>query len=182
MTFVLLFARGCDFYSTSLWFFDNPMDETNLLARFFGIGWIGLILANIVILGLIIYAFYHYSFKYKITTQTSSSKLTDFVSELYFNERGHFFEVFYKTPKNKLIFLSHLGYVLTRVVIVGSFLASFHNICQFYDVTFYNTFREIVGRPLFVIYGLILSTFIYFFYRLWSKEYHMSIHNNTNKM
>jgi hypothetical protein len=175
LTFLLLFARGCDFYSTSLWFFDNPTGETNPLYRFFGVGWTGLILANIIIVGLIIYAFYFYSFKYKTTRQTSSNKLTDFVSELYFNEKGRFFEVFYKSPKNKLTLLAHLGYVLTRVAIVGSFLATFHNICQFYDLTFYNTFREIVGRPLYVIYGLILSSFIYFLFRLWSKEFRQSI-------
>ena len=114
-----------------------------------------------------------------MTRQTSSNKLTDFVSELYFNEQGRFFEVFYKTPKNKLTLLAHLGYVLTRVAIVGSFLATFHNFCQFYNVTFYNTFRELVGRPLYVIYGLILSSFIYFLYRLWSKEYQMTIHDNS---
>lgn len=181
LTVILLFARGCDFYSTSLWFFDNPASETNPLTKFFGVGWTGLILANIIIVGLIIYAFYFYSFKYKTTRQTSSNKLTDFVSELYFNEKGRFFEVFYKSPKNKLTLLAHLGYVLTRVVIIGSFLATFHNVCQFYDLTFYNTFREIVGRPLYVIYGLILLSFIYFLFRLWSKEYQMTIDNNIGK-
>lgn len=181
LTVILLFARGCDFYSTSLWFFDNPTGETNPLYIFFGVGWTGLIIANIIIVGLIIYAFYFYSFKYKTTRQTSSTKLIDFVSELYFNEKGRFFDVFYKTPKNKLTLLAHSGYVLTRVVIVGSFLATFHNVCQFYDLTFYNTFREIVGRPLYVIYGLILLSFIYFLFRLWSKEYQMTIYNNIDK-
>ena len=182
LTLILLFARGCDFYSTSLWFFDNPTSETSPLYRFFGFGWTGLIIANIIIFGLIIYAFYFYSFKYKVTRQTSSNKLTDFVSELYFNEKGRFFDVFYKTPKNKMTLLAHSGYVLTRVAIVASFLATFHNICQFYNVTFYNTFREIVGRPLYVIYGLILLSFIYFLYRLWSKEFRMTINNNTIEM
>lgn len=176
LTSLLLVARGCDFYSTSLWFFDNPTGETNPLYQFFGIGWIGLIIANVIVVGLIIYAFYFYSFKYKTVKQTSSNSLTDFVSELYFNEKGRFFEIFYKTPKNKSTLLAHMGYVLTRVAIVGSFLATFHNVCQFYDVTFYNSFREIVGRPLYVIYGFILSSFIYFIYRLWYKEYQLTTH------
>jgi hypothetical protein len=182
LTVVLLFARGCDFYSTSLWFFENPASETNPLTKFFGVGWTGLIIANIIIVGLIIYAFYFYSFKYKTTRQTSSTTLTDFVSELYFNEKGRFFDVFYKTPKNKWTLLAHFGYVLIRVAIVGSFLAAFHNICQFYDLTFYNTFREIVVRPLYYIYGLILLSFIYFLYRLWSKEYRMATNFKTIEM
>jgi hypothetical protein len=182
LTIILLFARGCDFYSTSLWFFDNPTGETNPLYRFFGVGWTGLIITNVIIVGLIIYAFYFYSFKYKSTRQTSSNNLTDFISELYFNEKGRFFQIFYKTPKNKSTLLAHTGYVLVRVVIVASFLATFHNICQYYNVTFYNTFREMVGRPLYVIYGLILFTFMYFSYRLWRKEYRLTSDININEM
>ena len=102
ITFLLLFSRGCDFYSTSLWFFDNPTGETNPLFRLFGIGWKGLIIANILIVGLIIYAFYYYTFRYKRTIiKSKPNGITEFVSELYFNEHGRFFDVFYKTPKNK---------------------------------------------------------------------------------
>ena len=171
---MLLFTRCCDFYTTSLWFFDNPTGETSPLYRLFGFAWTGLIISNIIIVGLILYAFYFYSFKYKMKNHTSSNNLADFVSEMYFNEKGHFFEVFYKTPKNKSIHMAHMGYVLIRVMIIGSILATFHNLCQFYNVPFYNTFREIVGRPLYVIYGLILTSLIYFIYRLWSKEYRMT--------
>jgi hypothetical protein len=180
LTFLMLFSRGCDFYSTSLWFFDNPEGETNPLYRLFGVGWTGLVIANIIVVGLIIYAFYFYSFKYKQTKYSSSNNLTDFVSELYFNEKGHFYEVFYKIPKNKKTLIAHTGYVLVRVVIVASFLATFHNVCQFYNVSFYNTFREIVVRPLYIIYGLIFTSFLYFSYQIWSKEYRQTIEENSN--
>lgn len=176
MTFLLLFLRGCDFYSTSLWFFDNPTGEQNPLYKFFGIGWSGLIIANIIIVGLIIYAFYYYTFRYNtVKLKTKSSTLTDFVSELYFNERGHFFEIFYKLPKNKKILLAHSGYILVRVLIFVSLLATIHNVCQFYNVSIYNSFRELVVRPLYVIYGLMLFSFFYFTYRVWSKEYKLSL-------
>lgn len=175
LTFVLLFSRGCDFYSTSLWFFDNPTGEQNPLFQFFGVGWSGLIIANIILVGLIIYAYYYYTFTYvRVTIKTKHSKLTDFVSELYFNEKGRFIEVFYKTPSNKKTLLAHSGYILVRVVIFASFLATIHNFCQFYNVSIYNSYREIVGRPLFVIYGLILISFIYFSYKLWSKEFELT--------
>lgn len=178
LTVLLLFARGCDFYSTSLWFFDNPTGETNPLYRIFEVGWTGLIITNIIIVGLIIYAFYFYSFRYESKRQTSSKNLTDFVSESYFNEKGRFFQIFYRAPKNKSTLLAHTGYVLVRVVIVGSFLATIHNFCQYYNLSFYNTFREIVCRPLYVIYGLILVTFMYFLYRLWWKEFRLTIDNH----
>ncbi len=175
ITFLLLFARGCDFYSTSLWFFDNPTGETNPLYRYLGFGWNGLLISNAVIIGLIVYAFYYFSFRY--TTGKVSAmpqKLTDFVSELYFNEKGRFIQVFYKSPKNKKVLLAHLGYIMVRVVIFASFLATIHNLCQFYNVAAYNTFREIVKRPLFVIYGLTLICFGYFMHRLWKREFEMA--------
>ncbi|HRI34014.1 MAG TPA: hypothetical protein PLD02_09670 [Saprospiraceae bacterium] len=175
ITFLLLFSRGCDFYSTSLWFFDNPTGETNPLFRLFGIGWNGLIIVNIVIVGLIIYAFYYYTFRYNRTIiKFKQHGIIDFVSVLYFNEHGRFFDVFYKTPKNKKILLAHAGYILIRVVIVASFLATFHNLCQYNNVSIYNTFRELVGRPLYVIYGLILASFVYFTYRIWNMEYKLN--------
>lgn len=174
LTFLLLFSRGCDFYSTSLWFFDNPTGEQNPLYKFFGVGWTGLIVANIIVVGLIIYAFYFYSFRYKQTKHLTSNNLKDFVSQLYFNEKGRFYEVFYKIPKNKKILIAHTGYVLVRVVIVASFLATFHNLCQFYNISFYNSFRDLVGRPLFVIYGLVIISFFYFSYRVWNSEYHLT--------
>lgn len=172
LTFMLLFARGCDFYSTSLWFFDNPTGETNPLYVYFGFGWTGLIISNLFIVGLIIYAYYYFSFKYSIgIVSTQPQKLTDFISELYFNEKGKFYKVFYKTPKNRKAFFGHLGYVAIRVTIFASFLATIHNLCQFYDIGAYDTYREIVKRPLFVIYGLIIFSFGYFTYRLWQTEF-----------
>ena len=178
LTFLLLFARGCDFYSTSLWFFDNPTGEQNPLYKFFGVGWTGLIIVNVIIVGLIIYAFYYYSFKYRTTKiKSSSNTLTDFVSELYFNEKGRFLEIFYKTPKNKKTLLAHSGYVLIRVLIFVSFLATIHNLCQFYNISFYNSFRDLVGRPLYVIYGLMIISIFYFSYRLLDEEYRQTINN-----
>lgn len=176
LTFTLLFARGCDFYSTSLWFFDNPTGEQNPLYRLFGIGWTGLVISNIIIVSLILYAFYYYTFKYSTATFTVKPRnLTDFVSILYFNESGHFFETFYKTPKNKKTLLAHSGYVLVRVLILISFLASIHNLCQFYHIPFYNSFRELVVRPLYVIYGLMILSIFYFAFSVWSKEYRLTL-------
>ena len=178
LTFLVLFSRGCDFYSTSLWFFDNPTGETNPLYRYFGVGWSGLVIANVIIVGFIIYAFYYYSFKYSHFKLVSKpEKLTDFVSEMYFNEKGRFLEIFYTTPKNKKMLLAHAGYVSIRLVIFASFLATIHNLCQFYNVAIYNSYREIVQRPRFVIYGLMILSLFYFTYRLWRREYKLSINS-----
>lgn len=176
LTFLLLFSRGCDFYSTSLWFFDNPTGEQNLLYRFFGLGWTGLLVTNIILVALIIYSFHYYTFKYRMDhVSAKPNNLMDYVSERYYGKAGLFFQIFYKTPGNKNTLWGHMGYILIRMVIVGSFLATIHNLCQFYNIPMYNTFREIVGRPLYIIYGLIFLSFIFFQYRLWNKEFKMAI-------
>lgn len=174
LTFFLLFSRGCDFYSTSLWFFQpNGADgEMNPLTSILGFGFNGLVISNILIIATIIYAFYFYSFKYKSKMLNHIPRNhIEYASEIYFNQKGKFFQLFYKMPENKKVFVAHLGYVMVRVIIFGSFLATFHNLCQFYNISFYNTFREIVIRPLFVIYGLIALSFLYFQYRVLNKEY-----------
>jgi hypothetical protein len=172
-TFLILFARGCDFYSTSLWFFDNPKGETNPLYRLFGIGWTGLIIANIIIVGLVIFAFYNFYFRYKRPTNLNKEPkdYIELASLQYFNSPDKFYQIFYKIPKNKTVLFAHFGYVLTIVFIIASFLATIHNLCQFYNLNFYNTFRDIVGRPLFVIYGLIALTFILTYRNLLISEY-----------
>lgn len=176
LTFLLLFSRGCDFYSTSLWFFDNPTGEQNLLYRFFGLGWTGLLVTNIILVALIIYCFHYYTYKYRMDhVSTRPNNLMDYVSERYYGKAGLFFQVFYKTPGNKNTLWGHMGYILIRMVIIGSLLATIHNLCQFYNIPIYNTFREIVGRPLYIIYGLIFLSFLFFQYRLWNKEFKMAI-------
>lgn len=74
--------------------------------------------------------------------------------------------------------IAHVGYVLVRVVIVGSFLATFHNLCQYHQLAFYHTLREFVGRPLYVIYGIIFFSYLYFSIRLWRKEFRLSTYKN----
>lgn len=172
LTSLLICSRGCDFYSTGLWFFDNPEGETNPLYSVLGFGWNGLIIANIVIVGFLIYAFYYYTFQYKIPpTYGNSAKLTDYISQRYFHKKGKFIQIFYRRPEERKSFLAHLGYVSVRAVIIISFLATFHNLCQFYSVSFYRSYAEIVGRPLYVIYGILILSFIGLFYQLWHKEY-----------
>ncbi|MBL0105426.1 MAG: hypothetical protein IPP51_17585 [Bacteroidetes bacterium] len=171
---LFLFARGCDFYSTSLWFFqpNGQEGEMNPLTSILGFGWTGLVTVNLILAGIIIYAFYYYTFRYK-TKQFNEkpNELKEFVSELYFNEKGHFYQVFYKSPKNKNVFLAHFGYVLLCTIIFGSFLATIHNLCQFYQVSAYGHFRELVKRPLYVIYGLIFLSGMFFLFRQWRREY-----------
>lgn len=74
-------------------------------------------------------------------------------------------------PENKNVWIAHSGYILVRVIILASFLVTMHNLCQYYEIPVYNTYREIVKRPLWIIYALILLSFVFFSYRLWKNEH-----------
>lgn len=176
LVFLLLFARGCDFYSTSLWIFqENGLDhETNPLASLFGVGWNGLVLVNVIIIGLVIGLSYYYNFKYKPTYNFNQTpkNYKEFISLMYYDAPNSFHKVFYGIPGNKRVWMAHSGYILIRVIIFASFLAAFHNICQHYSLEFYNEYRLIVHRPLYVIYGLIILSMILITRALFIKEFH----------
>ena len=170
--FFLLFARGCDFYSTGLWFFEHPEGEQNLLYRLFHLNFTGLVLSNAVVMACIVYAYYYYLFRYKPQRLGEHAKnLLDFVSLKYYGKSGLFYRVFFRPPSDKCILLAHMGYVMMHFVVVASFIATAHNLCQYYRVGFYDQLREWIGRPLYLIYALMFLCFLYFQFRLWNKEY-----------
>jgi hypothetical protein len=175
LTCLLIFSRACDFYSTSLWFFQpgGMESERNPLTYFLGVGWSGLIIANVIVVGAIIGMFYYYCFRYKrpIATPYKARNYWELASLHYFGRPDCYYQLFYKIPKNKHVLFAHLGYVGTIGCIAGSFIATFHNLSQFYGFPFYDRFREIVGRPLFVIYGLMILIAILLHRNLLKQEY-----------
>ncbi|MCU0321678.1 MAG: hypothetical protein MUE72_04635, partial [Chitinophagaceae bacterium] len=99
----------------------------------------------------IIGSFYYYTFHYRPKLITVLPKsVFEYLSICYYNRPDKFYWTFYKIPTDLKTSFGHFGYAIIRVVIIGGVLATFHNVCQFYDVAFYNTFREIVVRPLYV--------------------------------
>lgn len=174
-TFLLLFSRGCDFYSTSLWIFQEGglEAETNPLSQFLGIGWNGLLIANVIIVLIILALFYHYCFRYrpKMIEQGLFKNYREYASQLYYNSPNKFYQIFYRIPKNKSAFLAHTGYTLVYVLIIASLLATIHNLSQFYSLAYYDSFRAMVKRPLYVIYGLIIASAILVYTNLIRREF-----------
>ena len=179
---LLLFARGCDFYSTSLWIFQEGglEGEMNPLTQLFGVGWNGLILANVIILVIVLFLLVKYYFRHSVPKEMhpEPSNFREMISTWYFGRPDRFYRVFFNTPMHKTAVQAHAGYVLTITIIFGSFLATFHNLCQFYQAPFYDQFREWVGRPLFVIYGLVLLSIFVTSYFLFKREFRIYLAQN----
>ncbi len=175
LTLLLLLTRGVDFYSTSLWYFreNGRHDEMNPLASLLGAGWNTLVLVNAALVGLIIFCYYHYCFKYRpeLSTDRRPRNFREYASLLYFNQPGKFFQIFYRIPANRSVLYAHMGYVLIHTLIIAGLLAALHNFSQFYGFSFYQGFREWVGRPLYVIYAVIGLAGLVFYYSFLAKAF-----------
>ncbi len=173
--FLLVFARGCDFYSTSLWIFEpGGLDnEVNPLTQLFGVGWNGLVLVNFVVCTFIAYCYYVYIYKYKLDlalNQVPTSAI-EYASILYYKRKKQLWKILYKMPVDKKIASAHTGYVATWGAICASFLAAIHNLLIFYDNRYYSIYMEAVLYPMFVFYFSIITTLLYFTWRLWKMEF-----------
>ncbi|MFM2395076.1 MAG: hypothetical protein RLZZ546_3059 [Bacteroidota bacterium] len=173
--FLLLFARGCDFYSTSLWIFEENglAQETNPLARFFGVGWNGLVIVNIIATGIIAYCYYTYVFKYKINPNLNPkpNNFKEYISLLYFGHKNQFSKLLYKFPKNKVASTSHFGYIAIWGVIFGSFYAAMHNLLQFYNNETYDVILNFIHFRALFGYCMLFGPLIYLSIRLYKREY-----------
>lgn len=174
--FLLLFARGCDFYSTSLWIFQEGglEHETNPLTQIFGVGWNGLIVVNVIVVALVSYCFYIYMFKYKIVVSLNPRPKTpiQYASILYYGQKNKIWKLLYKIPTNRFAAIAHTGYIGVWGIIFASFLVTIHNLLQFYDNPYYDIYLDFVKYPMFIFYTLIFSSLIYILISLYQKEFH----------
>ncbi|NOT36634.1 MAG: hypothetical protein HOP11_04595 [Saprospiraceae bacterium] len=173
--FLLIFARGCDFYSTSLWIFQEGglEDETNPLTQFFGVGWNGLVLVNIIVTIIIGYCFYIYMFKYKVIGNLKfiPESAIQYASILYYEKKNQLWKLLYKIPNNKLAAVAHTGYVATWGIIIASIIVTIHNLLQFYENQYYDIYLEFVKYPRPIFYIIIFSPMILLSLNLYNKEF-----------
>jgi hypothetical protein len=121
---LLVLTRAADLYTTYLSTPDLKYEFNPLVSKL-GLGWTGLILAQIAFLVFIIYALWVYCFK---NVETLSIKeglsLKEFVSLFYFGNTTSFSKIFYKLPTNKDSLLYSVGYVATYSLIIISIIVS----------------------------------------------------------
>lgn len=186
--FLMLFARGCDFYSTSLWIFQENgiADETNPLTQIFGVGWTGLVLVNIIILVIVSYCYYIYIFKYKVhkNLKIKPETFTDYASVLYYENKNQLWKLLYKVPTNKKAAIAHTGYIAIWAIIFASFMAMTHNLLQFYDNKYYDVYLETIKYPRVIFYTIMLSPLLFLSIKLYKREFakYKELNSNFEKM
>lgn len=182
ITLLMIVARGCDFYSTSLWIFEpgGMEQEMNPLVSWFGMGWNALVISNIALVLLILVAYYYHCFHFnpKKRVTDSPSNYREYVSLLYFGVKNQFYQSLYRIPKYGKPYFAHMGYALTRAVILGSFLAAIHNISIHYQLEYYTYVIDSIKRPTFLIYTLFIVSAVLFYLKLVKREYRMWLANH----
>lgn len=155
----LLFTRGCDFYSTHLWIFEENglQDERNPLTFFLGIGWQGLIYVNLIVIIFAMALYFIYSFKYHPQQMKNKKPRTlwQYMSLLFYEKENQWYKIFYSIPYKKMAFWSHAGNCLIYTLIIASLLATMHNLGQYYQLKGYQNFSKMIGSPIALIYTLI---------------------------
>lgn len=94
--------------------------ESNPLVHSVGLGWTGLITANIIVISLFI-VLYYYSFIYFKPTVVQCTNFKQFYSIINFNQPDKFIWTLYKMPKNKLAYsylLACAGFLTALVSIL----------------------------------------------------------------
>ncbi|MBK9980928.1 MAG: hypothetical protein IPP15_00650 [Saprospiraceae bacterium] len=174
-SFILLFIALIILRLLDLWttYRSTPTlsDEINPLSSIFGGGWLMIILTNFILVGGILYLHYFYTFKYTPKTNIRADSYSAYLSMVYFNEPGKFYQVLYRMPVDRSVLLGHLGFVLIRALIFGSILAVLNNTFHYYQYTFYIVWCDFIAHPAFFIYSLILLFFVLCFYYITHREY-----------
>lgn len=174
---LLVFMRGCDFYSTSLWFFqeNGAQSESNPLVRHLGLGWNSLVVTNVVMVLVIAVLYYIYLFvhtrKMQQRIMDTNGGLLPFASRLYFGSPGRPWRIMYKFANDKSISLAHAGYALMFTLIFASGVATLHNIFSFYGYEFYRSFKATIGHVLYLYYFLFFVVGCLTLWRAIQKDY-----------
>lgn len=180
-SFLLIIGRGCDFYSTSLWYFQDGghLYETNPISSILGMGWTALVAVNVIVIAFVLYGYYYYTYKYQIKYYSNPPKqLTAYVSDIYYGVPDKFYQILFRVPKNRKVAISHFGYIAIRLLIISSFIATLHNLGQFYNFPLYLHFKSLIGSPIIFYYSCLGVGGFMITYYLWSKE-HLFVKSQT---
>lgn len=170
LTILLLLSRGADIAST---YFATPdlAGEMNPIQAIFNGGWTGVLLVNLLIVILALYAAYFQMHRYQPKpTSIRFSSIWSYISWCYYDNPNLFSKVLYKIPTDRKTSWAHFGYALPRALILGGLLAAFHNVALGTGLGVYQEVVAAVKRPSLFIYGLIIASFLYFLYHFARKE------------
>ena len=169
LTSLLIMTRFWDITSTYI-ISPNLEKETNPIVSIFGQGWVSIIIIQIILISVIIIFNYYSLFKINIIHPSNKGyKFIDFLTYFYFGEKQNPIKLLYKLPKNKIILVNMLGYVLPRTLIVVSVVISLSSTFLIFSSSYAKFYS--VARPYYYIVLVLIALFFYILF--FRREYNI---------
>ncbi|MBI1307212.1 MAG: hypothetical protein GC181_11470 [Bacteroidetes bacterium] len=170
-TLVLIASRVFDIYTTYL-FIPDLKGETNPLVSAFHLGWTGTLIVQAVVLVLLIYCLYYYSFKQiEVPDFGETTSLQDFISLFHFGKSGELKKLFYTFPKNKESLLYSTGGIVPQGLVVFSLLVGTSTTFLIVNPVYRNIYHAYdIPVLLYTFSALIMYAFAVKFYKAEMKS------------
>ena len=117
--------------------------EINPLVSLAGLGWLALIVANIVGVAVVVLLLYFSQLQvpaWQVPEPGYSQK--EFVSHYLFGDRHSFRKIYYVVPHNKWAIVHYSAYVFIRVLTIWSLIIVLHNALVWYSEAFRNLMSD----------------------------------------
>ncbi len=173
LSILVIVGRLYDAIATYLYIPDLK-NETNILVKILGTGWISIVIFQVILVIVIIYFIYFYIFKYRrIQPIETNLTLKQFASYLYFNNTVSFYKIFYKTPKNKNALFASIGYTVSLTLISVSFIVGTSTTFLLISDSYRNLYKHGIPIILYVLMGIIAIFFAIRFFRYEYEKYNV---------
>lgn len=144
--------------------------EINPLVSVAGLGWLALLVANVLGVALVVTLLYYSSTRPQSQHSLSPGySLREFISHYLYGDPHSFRKIYFVVPHNRIAIVHYAAYVFVRVLTVWSLVVVVHNIFIWYS----DSFRTVMADASLwlVIYGLLVLLVPVYSLRFFSSLY-----------
>lgn len=144
--------------------------EINPLVSLAGLGWLALIVANVLGVAVVIVLFY-FSLAQAPSGQPQEPGYTqkEFISHYLFGDRNSFRKIYYVVPHNRMAIVHYTAYVFIRVLTLWSFVVVLHNVLVWQSAAFRNLMSD--WQLWLGVYVLLVILVLHFSLRFFKALY-----------
>ena len=144
----------------------NLRYEWNPIVSVFSYSWVGMLITQILIVGLIIAVMSFYFYKKPLSGLPNDLSFNEYIYYYFHNQKRTSSRKWYNLPRQKMNrVLAYNGFILMILVISTSYLAIINNLMVIFKVRSYSNFIIQYGNSLYITILIIMaiSSFILFF-------------------
>lgn len=171
LVILLVGARVFDITTTWLYTLDLTR-ETNVLVKFLGMKWVGVIMVQAVLVVLVSYLIYFRIFRFKPNYPGEGSlTIKEFASYINFGNTFSFNKLAYSIPKNKQTFFAYTGYVVSMTLIASGYIIGTSTTLLLVSERYRLFYKHGIPTVLYVLIVCFAACFSIRFYQLEYKKY-----------